>query len=45
MSPSRRYPDFYEKIIPIVLVGIGIAILVIVLISLGVASGIFSTFH
>jgi hypothetical protein len=45
MSPQRRYPDFYEKAVPIVLGLITLAIIIILGIILGVASGLFSAFY
>jgi len=45
MKPSRRYPVFYEKAIPVILVFIGLIVLVLVGIILGVVSGFIITGH
>jgi hypothetical protein len=39
--PKRRYPPFYEKVVPIALVIIAIAIIALLLIIVGVALGLF----
>ena len=41
-SPKRRYPGFYEKVIPIALGIIIVAIVVLLIIILSVALGLFS---
>jgi hypothetical protein len=40
-APRRRYPRFYEKIVPIALVLIVTAMIILVLVIFGVASGLF----
>jgi hypothetical protein len=41
-SPTgRRYPAFYEKLIPVALVVIGVAILALLIITVAVALGLF----
>ena len=42
MKPQRRYPAFYEKILPIALVVIAIAIVVLLVVILGVGTGLLS---
>jgi hypothetical protein len=42
-TPKRRYPAFYEKVIPIALGIIVLAIVVLLVLILGVALGLFST--
>lgn len=37
--PPRRYPPFWERVIPIILILIGLAILVLIGISLAVVLG------
>jgi hypothetical protein len=39
--PSRRYPQFYEKAVPIALAVIGLAIALLLLVILAVALGLF----
>ena len=41
--PKRRYPVFYERVIPIALGIIVLAIVVLLIMILGVALGLFST--
>ncbi len=40
--PARKYPPFYEKAIPIILVVIVIFIIVLLVIIMGVGLGLFS---
>jgi hypothetical protein len=37
----RRYPGFYEKVVPIALGAIGVAIVVLLLVIVAVALGLF----
>lgn len=39
-QPARRYPRFYERLVPIALAIIGLAVLVLSLIIVGVALGL-----
>ena len=39
--PERKYPPFYEKLIPLALVAILVAIVVLLLIILAVILGLF----
>lgn len=41
-KPARKYPPFYEKSIPIILVVIVILIIVLLVIIIGVSLGLFS---
>jgi hypothetical protein len=41
MSPNRRFPDFYEKIVPVILGLIVLAGVILLIIVLGVATGWF----
>ena len=40
-TPKRRYPPFYEKLIPFALAGIGVLIIVLLLIIMAVVFGVF----
>ena len=42
VSPKRRYPGAYEKMIPIAIGIIVLAIVVLLIVILGVALGLFS---
>jgi hypothetical protein len=41
MSPNRRFPDFYEKIVPVILSLIILAGVILLIVILGVATGWF----
>ncbi len=41
-KPTRQYPAFWEKAVPVFLILLGIGILVILFIILGVALGLFN---